>query len=89
MGICGLGSLGWKEQLSFGASNLPLSDLTHALHCDRVCRQDAASTCARVEASAREPRAEKPEQQPERPVEAAEYPLEGDRSSLEPPGQEA
>ncbi len=46
-GICGLGSLCWKEQLSVGASNLPLSDLTHALHCDRVCRQDAASTCAR------------------------------------------
>lgn len=46
-GICGLGSLCWKEQLSVGASNMPLSDLTHALHCDRVCRQDAASTCAR------------------------------------------
>ncbi len=29
-----------------GASNLPLSDLTHALHCDGVLRQDAASTCA-------------------------------------------
>lgn len=54
-GICGLGSLGWKEQLSAGASNLPLSDLTHALHCDRVCRQDAASTCAWAAAFAREP----------------------------------
>lgn len=42
-----------------------------------------------AEASAREPGAEKPAQQPERPVEATEYPLEEDRSSLEPPGQEA
>lgn len=54
-GICGLGSLRWKEQLSVGASNLPLSDLTHALQCDRDCRQDAASTCARDMAFAREP----------------------------------
>lgn len=42
-----------------------------------------------AEAPAREPGAEKPSQQPERPLEATEYPLEEDRSSLEPPGQEA
>lgn len=88
-GICGLGSLCWKEQLSIGASNLPLSDLTHALHCDRVCRQDAASTCARSRLLPESLELRSQRNNQKRPLEATEYPLEEDRSSLEPPGQEA
>lgn len=88
-GISGLGSLCWKEQLSIGASNLPLSDLTHALHCDRVCRQDAASTCARSRLLPESLELRSRRNNQKRPLEATEYPLEEDRSSLEPPGQEA
>lgn len=35
-----------ERTMSVGANNLPLSDLTHTLHCDGVCRQDAARTRA-------------------------------------------
>lgn len=59
-GICGLGSLGWKEQLSIGASNLPLSDLTHALRCDRVLQTGCSLGMCTAEATAREPGAERP-----------------------------
>lgn len=34
-----------KRNVGARANNLALSDLTHGLHYDRVCRQDVASTC--------------------------------------------
>lgn len=71
-GICGLGSWVWKEQLSIGASYLPLSDLTHALRCDRVSRQNAAFDMCALLPESLEMRS--PAQQAERPVEATEYP---------------
>ncbi|KAM7420275.1 hypothetical protein PAMA_014805 [Pampus argenteus] len=63
--------------------------LSPALEEDLSLQTGCSLDMCTVEDSAREPGAEKLAQQPERPVEATEYPLEEDRSSLEPPGQEA
>lgn len=54
-----------KRNVCARANNLPLSDLTHVLHCDRVHRQDVTSTCEESSSFTRELGAEKSKQQQE------------------------